>query len=61
MLISQYAKLASSKQTVNTRQFNRINRKRRLRLASFISAVRLVKGFHNKPTFTNVVFERITL
>ena len=61
MLISQYARLAAVKHTVNTRQFNRINRKRRLRLASFISAVRLVKGFHNKPTFTNVVFERITL
>ena len=61
MLISQYAKLASSKQTVNTRQFNRIDRKRRLRLVSFVPAVRLVKGFHNKPRFTNVVFERITL
>jgi len=50
MLISQYARLAATKQTVNARRYNSIDLKRRLRLASFISAPRLKKGYHNNPT-----------
>jgi len=52
MLISQYARLAATKQTVNTRQLNRIDLKRRIRLASFVPFPRLVKGFHNNPRIT---------
>lgn len=47
MLISPYARLQITKKEVNTRRFNRIELERRLRLASFVPAVRLVKGFHN--------------
>jgi len=49
MLISQYARLAATKQTVNARRYNSISLKRKLRLVSFVSAIRLVKGFRNKP------------
>jgi len=49
MLISQYANLAKTKREVNTRRFNKIVFRRKLRLASVVPAVRLVKGFHNHP------------
>ena len=50
-LIGQYKRVEmNSKQTVNVRRYNRVILKRKLRLASFVSAVRLVKGFHNRPT-----------
>lgn len=49
MLISQYANLAKVKRDVNARRFNKIQLMRKIRLASFVPAVRLVKGFHNNP------------
>lgn len=48
-MISQYQTLAMAKREVNVRRFNKIERARRLRLASFIAAPRLVKGYHNNP------------
>jgi hypothetical protein len=39
-----------SSQSVNVRRYNTIVNRRRLRLASYVPAPRLVKGFHNNPT-----------
>jgi len=50
MLISPYARLRITKQTVNGVRFNSIIKRRKLRLASFVPAVRLVKKFTNNPT-----------
>jgi len=49
MLIGQYTNLAIVKREVNTRRYNKIVFRRKLRLASFVPAVRLVKGYHNNP------------
>lgn len=49
MLISQYHKVSGIKRDVNTRRYNKIVLRRKLRLASFVSAPRLIKGFHNNP------------
>jgi hypothetical protein len=49
MLIGQYTNLAKTKREVNVRRFNKIVFRRKLRLASFVPAVRLIKGFHNNP------------
>lgn len=38
-------------QAVNATRYNRIQLMRKLRLASFVPAVRLVKAFHNQPAF----------
>jgi hypothetical protein len=51
-MTSDYARLRSIKWDVNTRRYNGIVLKRKLRLASFVSAVRLKKGFHNHPKIT---------
>ena len=49
MLTSPYQRLMGTKKTVNIRRFNKLAFSRKIRLASFVPAVRLVKGFHNKP------------
>lgn len=41
-----------SAQSVNVRRYNTIVNHRKLRLASYIAAPRLVKGFHNNPEIT---------
>jgi hypothetical protein len=42
-MIAPYDRVANIKRDVNTRRCNSITMKRKLRLASFVSAVRLVK------------------
>jgi hypothetical protein len=48
-MISQYGRIAATKQDVNVRRVNKITLARKLRLASFVSAPRLIKGYHNNP------------
>lgn len=48
MLIAPYQRVANIKQDVNTRRYNKLVFKRKLRLASFVSAPILRKGFHNR-------------
>lgn len=50
MLVSQYNELIKIKRDVNTRRFNSIQLKRKLRLAMFVPFVRLKKvaQFNNK-------------
>lgn len=36
-------------QSVNVRAYNTMVNRRKLRLASYVNAPRLVKGFHNNP------------
>lgn len=50
-MISQYSRIAATKQDVNVRRFNKIERARKLRLASFVNAPKLIKGFHNHARF----------
>ncbi len=54
MLISQYQTVSKIKRRVNTRNYNSIVLKRKLRLASFVSAPILRKGFHNNPRLVEV-------
>jgi hypothetical protein len=49
MLISPYARIRVAKQTVNGMRYNSIILKRKLRIASFVPAPRLIKTFHNNP------------
>lgn len=42
------------KQRVNVRDYNKQVRKRKLRLASYVSAPRLIKGYHNHPRLVEV-------
>jgi hypothetical protein len=49
MTVSQYKRIETIKRDVNTKRFNKIVLKRKLRLASFVDAPILRKGFHNNP------------
>jgi len=49
MTVSQYKRIEAIKRDVNTKRFNKIVLKRKLRLASFVDAPILRKGFHNNP------------
>ncbi len=52
-MISNYRRIRQNSRTyVRVKMINRIDLKRRIRLASYVSAPRLVKGFHNNPRLT---------
>jgi hypothetical protein len=48
-MIGQYKRIETIKRDVNTRRYNHIVLRRKLRLASFVDAPILRKGFHSNP------------
>jgi len=49
MVVSRYKDVEVIKRDVNVRRYNRIQLARKLREVSYVSAPRLIKGYHNNP------------
>ena len=53
-MTSKIHQIQPQKQNVNVRRHNEIQLQRKLRLASYVPAPRLIKGFRNHPRLVEV-------